>query len=163
VTGYRAWWLRTNSCQWQRFSALPFSFLFVDPLCLMFIGCWRLFHELQWLEHKAGHLPYLVPKSKMPLFSFHFLHFSWILHWNFLHFGPICKYLFSLHTKLILDSNVSSAFSTLLASWILLEIMVQTVKPVNIFSCFSVPFNAFAIAVTTCLLCYVFNQDPIAL
>jgi len=41
--------------------------------------------------------------------------------------------------------------------------MVHTVKPVNIFSCFSVPFNAFGIAITTCLLCLVFNQKPIAL
>jgi len=41
--------------------------------------------------------------------------------------------------------------------------MVQTVKPVNIFSCFIVPFNAFGIAITTCMSCFVFNQEPIAL
>ena len=80
-----------------------------------------------------------MAESKMPLFSVHFLHFSWILHWNFLHFGLRCKNLFfSLYTKWILDSNVSLAFNPLLASRILLEIMVQIVKPVNIFSCFHV-------------------------
>lgn len=140
-------WLGSGLDDWEPIPASGRGFLLChfhsclwtpSASCSLDVG--RLFHELQWLVHKAGHLPSLVPKSKIPLFSFHFLHFSWILHWNFLHFGPICKYLFSLHTELILDSNVSSAFNTLLASWILLEIVVQTVKPVNIFSCFSVPF-----------------------